>query len=65
MLIYKLEEGTQFIDKIHEHIPYHHPVKNLTSMANHYGYYGQGEEGEENIERKHITILEYKIMKAL
>ncbi|MCL1862868.1 MAG: glycosyltransferase family 2 protein [Defluviitaleaceae bacterium] len=51
--LYKRSEKARFVGKIHEQIPYHHPMKNLDTIADHYGYYRQGEEGEANKKAKH------------
>lgn len=51
--LYKMEKDIRFVGRIHEAIQHKQPLKNLESIADHYGYYRQGVQGQKNSEEKH------------
>lgn len=60
--VFKLNEGTRFVDKIHERpINIDGPVKQFGSYAHHYGYvYKSQEEKKAHIERN-LTLLKEQV----
>jgi len=58
--LYRMVEGMRFVGKIHECINHKDPLKQLNSIADHYGYDFHGEEGDKRGKEKHernITLL--------
>ena len=55
--LFRKGKDTRFQGRIHEFIPEEDPIKDLKSIANHYGYFNQGDEGKENMRKKHERNL--------
>ncbi|MCL2576752.1 MAG: glycosyltransferase family 2 protein [Defluviitaleaceae bacterium] len=51
--LFKMEKDIRFVGRIHEAIQHKQPLKYLESIADHYGYYSQGLQGQKNSAQKH------------